>query len=240
MFVRKFLYLLLVIAAFSFAIKAQEAYRFKELINPRWDISEVYPLVEFTNELMKLPEAKGFILVFGKRGESLRYAKSIKPYMQYFKIDSDRLLTGYGGESEERKMELWIVPKNSALPQSISTNYDTAVAFDDYSFGCDPCEFMRRDALELFAKELKYYPKTKAYIIIYPSKSEYSEIKNRRQAQRRTITEKRFLNRLGIKNSRIVVIVGDYDTYEHTELWIVPFDSELPKPALQKSNTSNN
>ena len=241
MFVRKFLYLLLLIVSFSFAVIAQEAYKFDEVINPRWDISEVYPAYEFAVELGKLPDAKGFILVFGKRGESLRYAASVKRHMAYYKISPDRFLTAYGGENEERKMELWIIPKNAAMPQSIPANYDKAVSFDDYSFGlCDPCEFMRRDALESLAKELKYYSKTKAYIIIYPSKSEYSSIKNRRQAQRKSVTEKRFLNRLGIKNSRIITTVGDYDTYEHTELWIVPFNSELPKSALQKSNTSKN
>ena len=161
--------------------------------------------------------------------------------MSYYGIvNPERILTGYGGESEERKIQLWIVPKNAAIPQSFFVNYDNAITFDDYSFLCDGCEFMRRKALELFAKELKNYRKTKAYMIIYPSKSENSEIKNRRQAQRKAITEKRFLNRLGIKNSRIITAVGDYDTYAHTEFWIVPFNSELSKSALQKLNVSNN
>ena len=80
MLVRTFSFLLFLIASFSVAIKAQEAYKFDETINPRWDISEVYSVTEFVAELGKFPDAKGFILVFGKSGESLRYAESVKKY----------------------------------------------------------------------------------------------------------------------------------------------------------------
>ncbi len=225
--------------SFTFAVKAQKAYKFNEATNPRWDIGEVLNVYDFRDELRKLTDAKGFILVFGKRGKSLRYAEDVKRFLLFSKINSERILTGYGGESENRKMELWIVPKDAETPQSVKVNYEKPTVFDDYPFLCEGCELGRKTALEIFAKELKDFPQTKAYIVIYPSKSENSTIKNRQQAEKKAAVEKRFLNRLGIKNSRITMIIGDYETYECSELWIVPLNSELPKSALQKSDTSN-
>lgn len=235
----KFLYLALFIVSSVFAVQAQEAYKFEETTYLRWDLGEVFVIHEFATELTKLPDVKGFILVSGQRGKSMRYAESVKRHLKYYKINPERISTGYGGESEPRRMELWIVPKNAAGPNfAAAAEYQSATSFDDYSWACDPCEYLRRDTLELFAKELKKYPKTKAYIIIHPSRQQYSALRTQRQARRKAVVEKRFLNKLGIKNSRIIALAGDYSDSDYAALWIVPSDSEPPK--LNNSNTSNN
>ncbi|MBA3632999.1 MAG: hypothetical protein H0W58_09365 [Acidobacteria bacterium] len=47
MITHKRLYLLPLLLSFSFAIKAQEAYKFREPTELRWEIGEVYAVREF-------------------------------------------------------------------------------------------------------------------------------------------------------------------------------------------------
>ena len=232
---------LIFIWLFCLSETAQEAIKIDETSRLRWDIGETSAYL-LGNELVKSPDSNGLIVVFGKRGTSIRYAEMMKRYLLLYKFPSERILTAYGGDNDNKsKLELWVIPQNAKIPQFSSyIDYNSSISFDAYWLDeCEMCEYLRLNALKLFAKELKSRPETTAYIIVYPTKQDFSGVTSRHQAQRKAMNEKKLLSRLGIENRRIKPFVGNYGERAHSELWIVPEGAEPPKPTLPVKNASN-
>ncbi len=107
-------------------------------------------------------------------------------------------------------------------------SYKEATFWNTYPISCEVCELARNASLNALAEEIKHIPNSKVFIFFYPSKSEESTIRNKRDALEEALKAKKYLNKLKISNSRIVTVVGNYKEWGHGELWIVPQGAKPP------------
>ena len=156
-------------------------------------------IIQFLTQLTDEPESKGLIIIYAGENkayltDALRHREGIKTFINlrsekslservYFKIEN-------GGKLLDR--ELWIYPKNVALPetQAINLNLDnlkTKYLYTTTCVGCEPVVSLlspNYEGFEMYADLLKKYPNYKSLIVIYPSALDISE-RNiaRKQAQ---------------------------------------------------------
>jgi hypothetical protein len=241
--------LLLCLHLAAASLAGQEAHKIEEIANPRCDLSEVPPLDPppiglFATALRDTPGARGAIVVFGMQGSALRYAEAVEARMiGIVGIAPERLLTRYGGDAEDRRMELWIIPERAAEPKfSYVEDTGKAQQFDQYTYGvADYCGESRRPALKKFAAALKGRPGWRGYIIVHQLKNkrglrsvrinrlEAVDI-TRREAMRFAARDKRYvLMKSGLSASRLTAVVGGDDDWTYAELWLVPPGAKPPE-----------
>ncbi len=229
-------------------LHAQEAYKVNELENPRCDLSEVPPLDpppggKFATAMRDTPEARGAIVVFGMQGNAASYAQDVKERLINFAgISAERLVASYGGNSDNLRLELWIIPKGAAEPKSnFIEDGKSARQFDRYVYwDGEYCGGGRLLALAEFAGKLKELTDWQGYIVIRPHRNkrgvslgdegwDSDGYLSRRQARRRIAKDKSYLVRkFGLSPTRLKAVVGDNDDWTHAELWLVPPGAELP------------
>lgn len=235
-------------------LRAQEAYKVAEIENPRCDLSEVPPLDpppggRFATVMRDTPEAGGAIIVFDtKKGSAARYAQHVKDRLIRFAgVAAERLVTIYGGVSENPRLELWIIPKGATEPKSnFVEDRKNASQFDRYIYwDGEYCGGGRFPALAEFAKELKKLANWQGYIVIRPHRNKRGVSEgdadwdsdghvSRRQALRRIAVDKSYLVRkFGLSPARLRAVIGDNDDWTHAELWLVPPGAELPASKAQ-------
>lgn len=232
---------------------AQEAYQVAAIENPRCDLSEVPPLDpppggRFATILRDTPEARGAIVVFDIQGRAARYAQSVKEWLVNFAgVSAQRLVTIYGGDSENSRLELWIIPQGAAEPKlNFAEDRKSAQRFDGYIYWDVECGNGRLPALAGFAKKLKEMTDWQGYIVIRPHKNkrgvtmgdegwDVDGYVSRRQALRRVANDKRYLvKEFGLSAARLKAVVGEKDDWTHAELWLVPPGAEPPVATAQR------
>lgn len=224
---------------------AQEAYRLVEVKSPRCDLSEVPPIDPapggaFATALNNNPEFRGAVVVYGLEGYARSYAEQIRERMNNFSgVDARRLVAVYGGHEEETRLELWVIPKGAAEPES---NYveDTRRArlFAVYSYwNGDYCGNGRAPALAAFAEALKRRPGWRGHVVVRrhrntvrPGERDWDPDGNvsRRRALRRAARDKLSLVRFRVPAAQVKASVGADDRWTHAELWLVPPGAEPP------------
>jgi hypothetical protein len=235
-------------------LTAQEAYQVTAIENPRCDLSEVPPLDpppggRFATILRDTPEAKGAIVVFNIQGRAEGYAQYVKERLVNFAgVSAQQLVTIYGGNSDNLRLELWIIPKGAAEPGSnFVEDWKTARQFDGYIYwDAEYCGGDRLSALAGFAKKLKEMTDWQGYIVIRPHINKRGvSIRNegwdpdgnvsRQQALRRVTKDKRYLvKKFGLSAARLKAVVGEKDGWTHAELWLVPPGAEPPVSKAQR------
>jgi hypothetical protein len=239
----------------SARLNAQEAYKIDDINKPRCDLSEVPPLDpapggKFATTLQNTPDARGAIVVYGLQGYAARFAKNVKERLVNFAgVAAQRLVTIYGGQTEDSRLELWIIPKGAAEPR-----FDFAIVqsepqqFDTYSYlRGEYCGPSRPPALVEFAEALKRRRGWHGYIVVRPHRNrggvragdedwDPDGYLSRREAARRAANDKHYLVRkFGLAPARLQTLVGDNDDWTHAELWLVPPGAELPVSKIQSS-----
>ena len=230
-------------------VYAQEAYQIDELINPRCDLSEVPQITDpppsgaIFAALDKNIGSKAAIIVYGRPGTARIYGKDVKRWLSEVRgVAADRLVTMYGGASDELRLQLWIIPQGAALPDvRPDETYKSATLFDTYAYwDGDSCGGGRLSALDELAAALTKRPDWHGTIVVRPHRNKRGETPGsdgwdpdgyltRRQALRRAVKDKRYLiKKFGLFPTRVKVVVGDNDTWTHAELWLVPPGAEPP------------
>ena len=245
--------LVLIILFFSFTGKSQEAYKLPDVTRLRCDLGEISQLDEPAIQMAE-KNAKAMFIVYGRKGQALRYIDYLKINFLKFRFPNEdfskNLSLFYGGYTEQSKMEIWIVPQRAKQPE-LSINNDGLEKmfgiFDSYGYWYQYCPDTRIPALKIFADELKQNPTVNGYIVVHYYDKNSDEIKGVKDAemasdvqkgQRASITDKNLLINLGVKSSRIFTIDIGYNKSSYAsyaELWIVPKDS-TPKIVLMNEN----
>ncbi len=233
---------------------AQEAYKIDEVKNPRCDLSEVPqidppPWGQFAGALKDNPEFRGAIVIYGLEGYARTYAEQVRDRFNNFAgVAAERLVTIYGGHTEDLRMELWVIPTGAAEPK---TNYveDTKSArqFAVYAYWGEVCDGGRDSALVVFAEALKLRPDWRGHIVARPHRN-HRRLKpgdegwdpdgyvSRKQALRRAVKDKRSLvKKFGIAPVRVKAVLGGNDTWTHAELWLIPPGVEPPATEAARS-----
>jgi hypothetical protein len=251
------LFVLVLCLVFAAArLSAQEAYQVVAIENPRCDLSEVPPLDpppggKFATILRDTPEARGAIVVFNIQGLAESYAQYVKERLVNFAgISAQRLVTIYGGNSDNLRLELWIIPKGAAEPRSnFVEDWKTARQFDSYIYwDAEYCGGGRLSTLAEFAKKLKELRGWRGYIVVRTHRNKRGASTrdegwdpdgnvSRQQALRRATKDKRYLvKKFGLSPLRIKAIVGENGNRTHAELWLVPPGVEWPTAKAKSSN----
>jgi hypothetical protein len=168
-------------------------------------------------------------------------------------VSGQRLVTIYGGHSENPRLELWIIPKGAAEPKSsFVADGKNARQFDRYVYwDGEYCGGGRLPALAEFAKKLKELADWQGYIVIrlHGNKRGVTARNtdwdldiniSRRQALGRVAQDKRDLVReFGLSPARLKAVVGENDHWTHTELWLIPPGADLPVSQAQRLTKKN-
>jgi hypothetical protein len=239
----------LCLLAIAVRLKAQEAYKIDETSYLRCDLSEVPQITDSPMPIFKAlnenKEAQSAIIVYGMEGFARRYAKDVKRWLVEVRgVDSERLVTLYGGSSAERRLELWLIPQGATLPKvNLVDDYNFAVQFDTYGYWHgEYCGSDRLPALAEFAEALKQRPGLQGYIVARPHRNKRKVSAgdagwnpdgyvSRQQVLRRLAQDKSYLVRkFGLAPTRVKAIVGDNDEWTHSEIWLVPPGAKSPIP----------
>lgn len=233
-------------------LTAQEAYKLDETTNLRCDLSEVPqitdPPVPIFKALDENKEAQVAIIVYGMEGFARRYARDVKRWLVEVRgVNAERLVTLYGGSSEKRRLELWLIPQGARLPKvNALDDQNFAVQFDTYGYWHgDYCGSDRPAALAEFAEALKRQPRWQGYIVIRPHRNKRGVSAgdegwdpdghvSRQQAMRRLTKDKSYLvKKFGLAPIRVKAVVGDDDEWTHSEIWLVPPGTKSPIPGAK-------
>lgn len=243
----KCLSLILCLLSVATNLKAQEAFKVDEAVNPRCDLSEVPQIVDPPMPLFialnEHKEAQAAIIVYGMQGTARRYAERVRRWLSDVRgIEMKRLVTLYGGASDVLRLELWIIPQGARLPVvNAADDYKKSARFDTYGYwDGELCGSERLGALAGFAESLKLRPHWQGYIVVRPHRNRRGMRTgdenwgpdgyiSRQQAGRRATKDRRYLlKKFGLDPARIKVVVGDRDEWTHAELWLVPPGAEPP------------
>jgi hypothetical protein len=229
------------------SLGAQEAYKIDEIRNPRCDLSEVPQITDpppsgaIFAALDENKESKAAIVVYGRPGSARVYGKDVKRWLSEVRgVDADRLVTLYGGASDELRLELWLIPQGAPPPGvKPDEDYKSATLFDTYAYWDGAyCSGGRRSALAEFAEALTKRPDWRCTIVVRPHRNKRREREgsagwdpdgylSRRQALRRAVKDRRYLiKKFGLSAARVEAVVGDNDKWTHAELWLVPPGAE--------------
>ena len=228
---------------FAIGLCAQEASKIDEVIKPRCDLSEAPQITDpppngrIFAALDADKSAQAAIVVYGMEGDARRYAEKVKRWLTKARgVEAARLVQLYGGPSDERRLELWLVPHGASLPRVNNVADDKrAIQFASFSYWSgEYCGSERFPALRTFAEALGRLPGWQGYIIVRPHRNPRRKgmgdegwdpdgYLSRRQALRRAARDRLYtIRKFGLSPARLRAVVGDKDDWTHAELWLVP------------------
>jgi hypothetical protein len=245
------LFLCLHFTAASF--QAQEAYKIDETTYLRCDLSEVPqitdPPMPIFKALAENQEAQVAIIVYGMEGYARRHAKNVRRWLSEVRgVNPQRLVTLFGGSSDQPRLEIWLVPRGASLPKVNPVVDDkNATQFDSYAYWeGESCANGRIPALDEFAEVLKGRLDWQGYIVIRPHRNkrgisagdadwDSDGYVTRQQARRRIAKDKSYLIRkTGLSPKQLKAVVGAADDeWTHAELWLVPRGVEFSAAQAQ-------
>lgn len=200
-------------------------------------------LDNFAIELQSVPDAVGYIIVYGVEGETSGTAgyrlRFVKEYLVNVRdIADERIKTIYGGpyrKKDESFSELWVVPPGAEPPEPVKFKNDAATfkgrfyeseAWDgdivEYDPGTGPP--VGDTTVAGFAEVLRLQPSLAAYVVAYDGK-EAAFGAWRRVGER---DAEHLHERYGIEASRVKVLFGGYKKETTVELWALPKDATPP------------
>jgi len=206
--------------------------------------------------LNQKPNAKGYVIIFRGRDTPMGFPIRLKErlrnhFIKYLALPTERFEILIGGEIENQKTELWIVPVGSEPPleKSIDEKIDANISFqfDNFSYPtpwdgqvcCSIGGYTKQEkkvSLDKFAQLLKENPDSTGYLIVY---GQYCVtcadgiiyLDSKKVISRILRKEKNYLvKNHKIESESLKTINGGYRKWEAIELWIVPKGEKPPNP----------
>jgi hypothetical protein len=210
----------------------------------------------FERDLAKDTSSRGYIIVYSGKldppGRPRRYALRAKNYLVSTEgVRSDRIITIEGGQRDDLRVELWIVPSGAQPPVpnpsvGVPRNSDEAWKYDEYTYGYEfSWNSFEVPAVRLdgFAEWLRSHPNSKGYIVAYAlNRDDRRGIRGDRlgEAKHIALGEKAYLTKAQRVDPRKLVIVdGGYSNERTVVLWIVPPGAPPLRAANVRSFTAS-
>jgi len=176
----------------------------------------------FGFQLKDASNAQGFIVIYGKKGESyrnLRFEQFIKDVIDLMTFDRVRFTFVHGEERENLELEFWIVPTGAENPVYTegNWNYELEVkkAFlfhENYSGPVGVCE--PNSSPELYSKFLVANPNLRGNVVIYEtSRGKF------RQTEKRLLSELVDDNKVPRNKLKTFYVKEEFSGVEY---WLVP------------------